>query len=355
MNGRSSRPVAVFLATLLAVILLAMPLRASAQDNPLLGSSAPAASDSAAPAAGSDAAAPSAPGDEAAPESEGLLHRVEGFIIKTQRDINREINRRLVAVRDGQGMGVIWAGLSIAFLYGVFHALGPGHGKTVIVGYFLGRGGSIGRGMAMAGWIALSHVVGAIVIVLAVHIILSRSYVTPVEEVTWLRFVSYAAILAIGLFMLVAAIRNRGGHAHCHHHGHDHGHGHGHDHDHDHDHGHDHAAVAKAGMIRRAEQRLLAIAAGFIPCSGAILILVFAFTNGIVVMGVLMALAIAVGMGLTLAALGIASVVAHHQVASRIATGGAAAMALSLLGPALITVIGLLLLSGAILDPGAGF
>jgi ABC-type nickel/cobalt efflux system permease component RcnA len=207
----------------------------------------------------------------------------------------------------------------------------------------------------MAGWIALSHVVGAIVIVLIVHIILSHSYVTPVEEVTWLRFVSYAAILAIGLFMLVSAVRNRGGHAHCHHHDHDCGHGHGHDHDHDHGRAYDHAAVAKAGMIRRAEQRLLAVAAGFIPCSGAILILVFAFTNGIVLMGVLMALAIAIGMGLTLAALGIASVIAHRQVTSRIAAGGGASMALSLLGPALITLIGLLLLSGAILDPGAGF
>jgi ABC-type nickel/cobalt efflux system permease component RcnA len=339
------------LGMLLAAMLLAVPVAASAQDNPLMGGSAPASSDSAAPGDDSAAATPSATDDQAAPETEGFLHRVEGFIIKTQRDINREINRRLVAVRDGQGMGVIWAGLSIAFLYGVFHALGPGHGKTVIVGYFLGRGGSIGRGVAMAGWIALSHVVGAIVIVLIVHIILSHSYVTPVEEVTWLRFVSYAAILAIGLFMLVSAVRNRGGHAHCHHHGHDHGH----DHDHDHGRAHDHAAVAKAGMIRRAEQRLLAVAAGFIPCSGAILILVFAFTNGIVLMGVLMALAIAIGMGLTLAALGIASVIVHRQVTSRIAAGGGASMALSLLGPALITLIGLLLLSGAILDPGAGF
>ena len=57
------------------------------------------------------------------------------------------------------------AGLVIAFLYGIFHALGPGHGKTVIVGYFLGRGGSIRRGVAMAGWIALSHVVGAVTVV----------------------------------------------------------------------------------------------------------------------------------------------------------------------------------------------
>jgi ABC-type nickel/cobalt efflux system permease component RcnA len=348
MNLRSLRLPGALMALLLGMILWTSASPAWAQQNPLMGGSAPAASDEAAPPNDGTDLAPPDSGAEAAPESEGLLHRVEGFIIKTQRDVNREINRRLVAVRDGHGMGVIWAGLSIAFLYGVFHALGPGHGKTVIVGYFLGRGGSIGRGMAMAGWVALSHVIGAIIIVLLVHIILSRSYVTPVEEVSWLRFVSYAAILAIGLFMLVSAIRHRGGHAHCHH-------GHDHHHDHDHEHDHAHVTAAKTGAIRRAEQRLLAIAAGFIPCSGAILILVFAFTNGIVLMGVLMALAIALGMGLTLAALGIASVIAHHQVASRVATSGAATMALSLVGPMIITLIGLLLLSGAILDPGAGF
>lgn len=341
MSLRLPRPIGTLMACLLAAIILAHSGPTWAQQNPLLGGTAPSASDGAAPA------------DEAAPQSEGLLHRVEGFIIKTQRDVNREINRRLVAVRDGHGMGVIWAGLSIAFLYGVFHALGPGHGKTVIVGYFLGRGGSIGRGMAMAGWIAVSHVIGAVAIVLLAHLILSRSYVTPVEEVTWLRFVSYAAIFGIGLVMLVSAIRNRGVHAHCHHH-------HAHDGGHDHAHDHDHAAAAKTaartGAIRRAEQRFLAIAAGFIPCSGAILILVFAFTNGIVLMGVLMALAIAIGMGLTLAALGVASVVAHHQVTMRFASGanggGVATLFFSLLGPALITLIGLLLLSGTILDPG---
>jgi ABC-type nickel/cobalt efflux system permease component RcnA len=349
MSLRSPRLIGALMACLLAAIILAQAGAAWAQQNPLMGASAPAASDNAAPADDGATAARSNAGDEAAPESEGLLHRIEGFIIKTQRDVNREINRRLVAVRDGHGVGVVWAGLSIAFLYGVFHALGPGHGKTVIVGYFLGRGGSIGRGMAMAGWIAVSHVIGAIVIVLVAHIILSRSYVTPVEEVTWLRFVSYAAILAIGLVMLVSAIRGRGAHAHCHHHGDDDGQAH------HHEHGATAKAAARTGAIRRAEQRLLAVAAGFIPCSGAILILVFAFTNGIVLMGVLMALAIAVGMGLTLAALGIASVVAHHQVTARIADGGGASLVLSLLGPALITLIGLLLLSGAILDPGAGF
>jgi nickel/cobalt transporter (NicO) family protein len=320
---RTSATIGVLIGVFM--FMLALTGAAQAQQAPLFGP-APASNNT------SDNASGQGPATSA--DQGGLLHRIEGFIIVTQRNVNREINRRLIAVRDGHGPGVIFAGLLIAFLYGVFHALGPGHGKTVIVGYFLGRGGSIARGVAMAGWIALSHVIGAIVIVGVVHYILSHSMATPVEEILWLRLVSYGAILAIGLVMLMLALHDRraialaGGHVHSHHHGHSH------------------------SLRGLREQRLLAVAAGFIPCSGAILILVFAFTNGILLMGMLMALLIAVGMGLTLAALGIASVLAHRQVTARFAGGRGMQIFLSLLGPLLITAIGLVLLSGAVLDSG---
>ena len=153
-------------------------------------------------------------GEDSAPPtaaSPGLLHRLEGFIIATQRDVNREINRRLVAIRDGQGAGVILAGLLIAFLYGIFHALGPGHGKTVIVGYFLGRGGSIRRGIAMASWIALSHVVGAITVVVIVHAVLREIYITPVEEMLR-RLLAIAAgfLPCSGAILFAGALLDRG-------------------------------------------------------------------------------------------------------------------------------------------------
>jgi ABC-type nickel/cobalt efflux system permease component RcnA len=67
----------------------------------------------------------------------------------------------------------------------------------------------------------------------------------------------------------------------------------------------------------------------------------------------LMALFIAVGMGLTLAALGIASLLAHHQVTARFAGGRAMETFLGLLGPLLITAIGAVLLSGALLQGSA--
>jgi ABC-type nickel/cobalt efflux system permease component RcnA len=321
----------------LFLLMLGLTGAAQAQQAPLFGP---------APASGDASSSASDQGPATSANEGGVLHRIEGFIIVTQRNVNREINRRLIAVRDGHGPGVIFAGLLIAFLYGVFHALGPGHGKTVIVGYFLGRGGSIARGVAMAAWIALSHVIGAILIVGVVHVVLSHRLATPVEETLWLRLVSYGAILAIGLVMLAMVLRDRRAIALAGGHGHDHGHDHGHERGHErgHHHGHSHS------LRGLREQRLLAVAAGFIPCSGAILILVFAFTNGILLMGMLMALFIAIGMGMTLAALGIASVLAHHQVAARFAGGRSMQVFLSLLGPLIITAIGLLLFSGALLE-----
>ena len=312
------------LAAVLIALLLA-PL-SQAQQAPLFGP---------APSSSNDA---SAEGPATSAEQGGLLHRIEGFIIVTQRNVNREINRRLIALRDGHGPGVVIACLVVAFLYGVFHALGPGHGKTVIVGYFLGRGGSIRLGLGMAAWIAFSHVAGAIVVVGLVHVALVNMLATPVEENLWLRLASYGAILLIGLVMLGMALRERySAHAHA---------GRGHDHAH---HGHSHS------LRGLREQKLLAVAAGFIPCSGAILILVFAFTNGILLMGVLMTLFIALGMGLTLAALGIASVIAHHRVRARFAESRGFATVFALAGPALITAIGVLLFAGAVLESRAGF
>ena len=323
---------AAFVAAVLAAILLIGLLAPAslAQQAPLFG-----------PAPTNDA---TGEGPATSADEGGLLHHIEGFIIVTQRNVNREINRRLIAIRDGHGPGVIIAGLVIAFLYGVFHALGPGHGKTVIVGYFLGRGGSVGRGIGMAAWIALSHVVGAIAVVGLVHLVLINVLATPMEENLWLRLVSYGSIFLIGLVMLVMAVRERR-HAHDHAHAGHHHHG---DHLGDH-HGHSHS------LRGLREQKLLAVAAGFIPCSGAILILLFSFTNGILLMGMAMTLFIAIGMGLTLAALGIVSVFAHHKVTARFADNPGMRIVFSLLGPLLITAIGALLFSGALLENSAGF
>ncbi len=290
---------------------------------------------------GAPASDSAAPGD--APQGQpSLLRRAGAWVIMLQSKVTRAINAQLMAIKTGDNRngipGALWGGLLIGFLYGVFHALGPGHGKSVIIGYFLGREAHPLRGIAMASWISLSHVVGAIVIVTVVHFILSQSLASPVDEVDGLRVFSYAAILLIGLGMLWQALRGGG-----------HGHDHGHDHGHHHGHGEPCAHVPGA----RKEQGLLGFAAGFIPCSGAILILVFALTNGIVLSGIAMTLAIAVGMAITLSVMGVASILVRRQIVLRLPESAVASRAFGLIGPILVTAIGAVLLCGALLLPAA--
>jgi len=290
----------------LLALILVWPLNAHAQQQP--APLFPAPSSDATPT--QPAAAPS------------LWRQAAGFVVRTEARFSRELNSQLGAIRRGEGTASLLAGIFAAFLYGVFHTLAVGHGKTVVVGYFLGNRARPMQGVAMASWIAVSHVVAAIVVAIATHLILQRTLLSPVEQNHWIRMVSFGAIALIGAWMLVGAWRGAGGHHHHHH---------GHDHDHHH-HG--------RGTGHR---RLLALAAGFVPCSGAILILTFAIANGILLSGLAMVLAIAVGMALTLAGLGLVSMLLHHQVAVRVAGRGRAARWLGLLGPLLILVIGGLL------------
>ena len=286
----------------LLALLLAWPLDGRAQEQPAPLFPPP-----------SDAAAQPA-------ASTSLWRQAAGFVVRTEARFSRALNSQLGAIRRGEGSTALVAGILAAFLYGVFHTLAVGHGKTVVVGYFLGNRARPMHGVAMASWIAVSHVVAAIVVALATHWILERSLMSPVEQNHWIRMISFGAIALIGAWMLVGTWRGTGGHHH-----------HRHDHDHHH-HG--------GGTGHR---RLLALAAGFVPCSGAILILTFAIANGILISGLAMVLAIAAGMALTLAGLGLVSMLLHHQVAVRFAGRGRAARWLGLVGPLLILVIGGLL------------
>lgn len=291
--------------------------------------------------AGAETASPFGPGAsgaettpvEAPATQPSFLRKIGASVVMLQSRINRAINTQLMAIKSGDQPWALWGGILIGFLYGIFHALGPGHGKSIIIGYFLGREAHPWRGIAMAGWISLSHVVGAIVIVTTVHLVLSQSIASPVDEVEGLRVFSYAAILLIGLFMLWSAWRGGPAHAHAHHH--DHGHG-------------AHCAHVPGAW---KEQGLLGIAAGFIPCSGAILILVFALTNGIIISGIAMTLAIAVGMAITLSVMGVLSILVRRQIVLRLPGSAVASRAFRLLGPILVAAIGAVLLCGALLLP----
>ena len=225
------------------------------------------------------------------------------------------------------------------------HALGPGHGKLVVASYFLGREARIGRGLLMGVQIACCHVISAVVAVALADLLLRQAFGGTAAEVGGVRVASYGLIALIGLVMLAQAVRHsqlrRAGvevAACC-------GHGHGRapvDHR---DHG--------SGRGREtAQQGALSIGVGLVPCTGSVLILLYALANDILYAGMILVAAIAAGMALTMGGLGILSVIARRTVAGRVEAGrdggGRFTAALDYAGALAITLIGGTLLWAAL-------
>ncbi len=247
------------------------------------------------------------------------------ILLDFQREANRTIARQMREIRDGQTTAPFLLGLALAFAYGVVHAAGPGHGKLVVMTYFLSRDARIGRGLLMGTQIAVMHVLSAVVVVVFADLLLRRGFGGAPSEVPAVRIASYGLILVIGSAMLWRAVRRVLAPTHHHH-------------DHDHDHDHDHVCGCGA---RHGEGGLLSLGVGLVPCTGSVLILLYAMANGILPAGLLLVGMIALGMAVTMGGLGLLSVLARRFVADRLTQGsGRAAAAVDILGSTLIVLLG---------------
>lgn len=273
--------------------------------------------------------------------------------------------------------GALWALLGLSFAYGVAHAAGPGHGKVVISSYMLASGETARRGalLALGAGLVQASVAVLLVGLLAGLFGASRAVLSS-ATITLERF-SYALIIALGVYLLYRAVRSlvpvrqvpvqiaAQDHSHDHHHHHDHGHkhhGHGHDghhdhHHHDHDHDHDeecgcgHAHMPDAQAVAQTQSfgqmAALVFGAGMRPCTGALLVLVLALSQGLFWQGAAAAYAMGIGTALMVGLLAaLASILARLlNRQSSISTNGALSSLLRF-APTVLTVVGSLVVIG---------
>jgi nickel/cobalt exporter len=287
-----------------------------------------------------------------------------GWILAKQAEFYRMLSGLIRAAKaDGSAAYTL---LGISFLYGVFHAAGPGHGKAVISSYLVANNETWRRGIVLSFASAILQALSAIAIVGVVAALLGATAKAMGNTVRVIEIVSYALILLIGLRLLwvkgsafLRALRlKEGPHAHdrTHDHTHEHGHGHHHHHDHDHDHdasawSHGHAPepseLAGAHWLRRGLTAIVAV--GLRPCSGAIIVLVFALAQGLFWIGVASTFVMGLGTAITVAAIATLAVAAR-ELAGRLAKAKpgfgvimlrgletAAALVIVLFGAALLT------------------
>ena len=229
------------------------------------------------------------------------------FSADYQRRIQQVLSSALRDVQSGSGSAALWTLAVVCFGYGVVHTLGPGHGKAVVVAYFLdsSRPRAWIEGVFAGAWIAFTHTLAALLLAAALKVFSVVGLFGALREVRNVEIASYTLILAIGFWRLWAGITGR-----LHEHGHgDHDH-HDHAHDHDHDNHHHHGDQRQ----RTIAGWLLLTAAGIAPCAGALVVVLLSVALGVIWAGVIGVLAIALGMAITLAGIGMASMLAHRLI-----------------------------------------
>jgi nickel/cobalt transporter (NicO) family protein len=317
---------------------------------------------------------------------------IAGWLLAKQAEFYRQFSGLIRAAKaDGSAA---WSLLGLSFLYGIFHAAGPGHGKAVISSYVVANEETWVRGVVLSFASALLQAIVAVTVVGVAAAMLNTSAPTMNSAVNVIESASYGLIVLIGARLLWvkgrcfitalraindpvgevgAAVKSRHHrHDHVHndqaqfndsrhsdhrHHHHDHGEAPGH---HEHDDasawGHAHAPepedLAGPGGWQRGLSAIIAV--GLRPCSGAILVLVFALAQGLFWVGVESTFMMGLGTFITVATIATMAVGAR-TFANRLATmrpgfGTLALRGIEVAAAVLITAFGGLLLGGYVVN-----
>jgi ABC-type nickel/cobalt efflux system permease component RcnA len=283
------------------------------------------------PPAGGEAAASAGPWQE-------FLHTVHD----TQRELHRRLAGAVRALKSG-GAGAVVTLLLISLLYGVFHAVGPGHGKAVISAYLLANERALRRGVGLAFLASLVQGLSAVLLVALLAVLLGMAGLAVTQSTAYLESASYALVALVGVWMLWSLLRPQASQG-C-----DHGHAHGHAGRHDC--GHSHApdphlldAVARGkGLLSKSVGIVLAV--GIRPCSGAVLVLLFALAHGVFPAGIAATFAMSLGTAVTVSLLAVMTVASKRLALTLVGTNGAwvdsVYRGLGFLGAGILLLLGL--------------
>jgi len=263
-----------------------------------------------------------------------------------------------------------------AFVLGAFHALEPGHGKTVVAAYLVGSKGKTYEAVVLGLIVTFTHTFS--IIALAVIARFAAAKYTDQQLHVYLGLIASSLIIGVGLTMMHYRWRALPGvrrHDHDDDHGHSHAHGHSHDHQHNdghldegHEHGHSethppvmehgwehrhlhtHGGVAHSHYQPETGERLslwkllaLGISGGLVPCPAAFALLLAAVSAGALAKGVGLVIVFSAGLAAALVAIGI-GVIKAAGLAGKFMDTEKAAPYVAMASAVLVTLIGVVTL-----------
>ena len=193
---------------------------------------------------------------------------------------------------------VILAALVAALFWGAAHALSPGHGKTIVAAYLIGKRGTVRDAATLGAIVTVTHTIGVFALGLAT--LLLSQWIVPDTLYPWLNLIAGVSVVLIG----VAVLRVRGRewlHARAHAHGH-------------HRHDHDHAPEPRSGVRGLVA---VGVSGGILPCPSALVVLLAAISLHRIAFGLVLIVAFSTGLALAITGVGLAAVLAKKAFAQR--------------------------------------
>src|SRR5918995_3405761 len=239
------------------------------------------------------------------------LHDATRALLDLQRQIQQSLADEFRAARESSSALRPLVLMGMAFAFGAVHAVTPGHGKSVVASYFLGQGAAPRRGLTMSTKVIATHVLSAIVLVLPATFLVHISLGARPADFPSVRLVGYGGVAAIGGWLLWRALCR------------------------------EHAPLMQSPA---SGEGALPYFAGLSPCPLTTIIMVVALANGMVTLGLLVTLSMALGMIVTVSLFAVVVILCRRWLLELLRRHAAQveriARALEILGAAAVTVLG---------------
>lgn len=234
----------------------------------------------------------------------------------------------------------------IAAELGAFHALEPGHGKTIVAAYLVGSQGTALHACLLGLIVTASHTAG--VYLLGAATLYASRYIVPEQLYPWLGVASGLIIAGLGIYLLIQRYAGKGHHGdHSHSHAHGHADHHHHEpHDHHHHHHHEHERISYRQLLT------LGVTGGIVPCPAALVVLLSAVALHRIAFGLFLILAFSVGLAAVLIVIGLLMVYARRFMSHIKGEGPLITRWLPITSAAFITFLGLAIAFRALTTAG---
>jgi len=198
-----------------------------------------------------------------------FYHSFLSIIISYQQKLNILMTDYFDALDSGNETMALYI-ILVAFLYGLIHAIGPGHGKMVIASYFLVKEAKIQEAFKAGFLTSVVHTLSALTITTILYLFFQSSIIKYFQNInTNMYKISGIFILIIACYLLYDIIKDRN----------------------------EHDCIKP---LKNKSLIAIALTIGIVPCPGVMTIVLFSMLLGYFTLGVISAIAMSIGMGITI-------------------------------------------------------